>query len=75
MAEAITVSAGHYMYVRHTDTDGNKSVFQYRVWNSQVALQALASNASGENIKARRQGHPDLATVESIDEATYESER
>lgn len=71
----LKVSAGHYLYVRQTDVQGNKTVHEYRVWNNQIALQALATAASGENIKAVKEGRKALATVESIDEATYRKEK
>lgn len=69
------ISAGHYMYVRHTDAAGNKTVFQYRVWNNEVALNGLAAQADAENKKAREKNRPALAKVESIDEATYRREK
>ncbi|HZR35147.1 MAG TPA: hypothetical protein VFA75_07210 [Nevskia sp.] len=75
MPTPVDVSSGHYMHVRHTDSEGKQSVFRYRVWNNQMALKALADNAATENAKARKEGRPALATVESIDEATYERER
>lgn len=65
---------GLTIYMRHTDTNGHRTVREHRVWDKDLFVNARTDEALQANRKVK-QGEPAKARAEQITREQYLKER